>query len=404
MKRTHVGRHSLEFLKEHYRNYLFKEYLPFWQKFGIDHELGGFMCGIDHDGKQTSDSKLMWYQGRGLWTYSYLYRCFGGEENLQVATKAKDFLLENGRDKDGNWVQSLTRQGDIELPATRRGYGALFVAEGMQAYSHATGDQQALDVALEALEQGLKLFDDAERFIDEGYIPHTYKGQRPLGSHMVLILILTQILEHAPSPRLEALADKIVDAIMNKFWNPEYRLLNEVLAHDYSRPDDSNESFVYLGHAIETLWMLLPEALRRNDHALFELVSQRFRRHLEVSWDDVYGGFLLGGDLHGAPIYDKVLWQHEEVMIGCLILIEHTDWDWPADWFERTFDYAEAKFSLKQYGYPLYLYGGDRKVSFAEHVTRKENYHHPRCIMRNLLAVENILSRGGAVSDRWKGK
>ena len=100
MKRTHIGRHSLEFLKEHYRNYLFKEYLPFWQEFGIDHELGGFMCGIDHDGKRTGDSKLMWYQGRGLWTYSYLYRCFGGEENLQVATKAKDFLLENGRDKD----------------------------------------------------------------------------------------------------------------------------------------------------------------------------------------------------------------------------------------------------------------------------------------------------------------
>ena len=87
-----------------------------------------------------------------------------------------------------------------------------------------------------------------------------------------------------------------------------------------------------------------------------------------------------------------------------MILIEHTDWDWPVDWFERTFDYAEAKFSLKQYGYPLYLYGGDRKVSFSEHVTRKENYHHPRCVMRNLIGVENILSRGGAVSDAWKGK
>ena len=156
MKRTHIGRHSLEFLREHYRNYLFKEYLPFWQKFGIDHELGGFMCGIDHDGNRTDDSKLMWYQGRGLWTYSYLYRFFGGDENLQVATKAKDFLLENGRDKDGNWVQCLSRKGRIESPATGRGYAPLFVAEGMQAYSHATGDQEALDVSLEALEQGLR--------------------------------------------------------------------------------------------------------------------------------------------------------------------------------------------------------------------------------------------------------
>ena len=70
--------------------------------------------------------------------------------------------------------------------------------------------------------------------------------------------------------RLEALSDRVVDAIVNKYWNPEYRLMNEVLAHDYTRPDDTNESFIYLGHAIETLWILLPEALRRGDRALFE--------------------------------------------------------------------------------------------------------------------------------------
>jgi N-acylglucosamine 2-epimerase len=45
------------------------------------------------------------------------------------------------------------------------------------------------------------------------------------------------------------------------------------------------------------------------------------------------------------------------------------------------------------------LYSGDRKVSFVEHVTRKENYHHPRCVMRNLLALERMIAREGAVSD-----
>ena len=50
MKRTHIGKHRLEALRDHYRRYLFKEYLPFWQRHGIDHDLGGFMCAIDHDG------------------------------------------------------------------------------------------------------------------------------------------------------------------------------------------------------------------------------------------------------------------------------------------------------------------------------------------------------------------
>ena len=401
MKRTHIGKHRLEALRDHYRHYLFEEYLPFWQRHGIDHELGGFMCAIDHDGTRSSDSKYTWYQGRGLWTYSYLYRHFGGDEQLEVARRAKDFLLRHGRDECGDWVQSLTRAGKVESPATSRGYATLFVAEGMQAYAHATGDGEAMEVAQQALWRGLEQFDDPERSVDEGYIPFSYKGQRPLGSHMVLILILTQMLEQVQDERLEALSDRVVDAIVNKYWNPEYRLMNEVLAHDYTRPDDANESFVYLGHAIETLWMLLPEALRRGDRALFELVAERFRRHLEVSWDDVYGGFLRALDVHGAYVYDKVLWLQEEVMIGCLILLEHTDWDWPAQWFERTFDYVEERFSLRPHGFPLYLYSGDRTVRFVEHVTRKENYHHPRCVMRNVLALERIIERGGASSGVW---
>ena len=401
MKRTHIGKHSLEALRDHYHHYLFEEYLPFWQRHGIDHELGGFMCAIDHDGTRSSDSKYMWYQGRGLWTYSYLYRHFGGDEQLEVARRAKDFLLRHGRDERGDWVQRLTRAGKVESPATSRGYATLFVAEGMQAYAHATGDGEAMEVAQQALWRGLEQFDDPERFVDEGYIPFSYKGQRPLGSHMVLILILTQMLKQVQDERLEALSDRVIDAIINKYWNPKYRLMNEVLAHDYKRPDDANESFVYLGHAIETLWMLLPEALRRGDRALFELVAERFRRHLEVSWDDVYSGFLRALDVHGAYVYDKVLWLQEEVMIGCLILLEHTDWDWPAQWFERTFDYVEERFSLRPHGFPLYLYGGDRTVRFIEHVTRKENYHHPRCVMRNLLVLERMIKRGGASSGVW---
>ena len=401
MNRTHIGKHRLEALRDHYRRYLFEEYLPFWQRHGIDHDLGGFMCAIDHDGTRSSDSRYMWYQGRGLWTYCYLYRHFGGDEHLEVARRAKDFLLRHGRDERGDWVQSLTRTGQVESPATPRGYATLFVAEGMQAYAHATGDREAMEVAQQALWRGLEQFDDPERSVDEGYIPLSYKGQRPLGSHMVLILILTQMLEQVQDERLEALSDRVVDAIVNKYWNPEYRLMNEVLAHDYTRPDDTNESFIYLGHAIETLWMLLPEALRRGDRALFELVAERFRRHLEVSWDDVYGGFLRALDVHDAYVYDKVLWLQEEVMIGCLILLEHTDWDWPAQWFERTFDYVEERFSLRPHGFPLYLYSGDRTVRFEERVTRKENYHHPRCVMRNLLVLERMIERGGAPSGVW---
>jgi len=392
---------SLVWLRDHYHRYLFEDYLPFWHNHGIDHELGGFICALDHDGSRIDETKNMWYQGRGLWTYSYLYRHFGGEEHLEVARKTRDFLLAHGRDGNGDWVTCLDREGRVISPAVRRGYDGLFVAEGLQAYAHATGDEEALEVAIASLWRSLSVFDDPERVVEEGYIPHNYPGMHILGNHMVLVLILTQLLAEVEDPELEKLCDRVVDAIANRFWNPEYRLMNEVLDHNYGRPDDANEDFIYLGHAIETLWMLMAEAMRRRDRALFDLAAARFRRHLEVAWDDVYGGLFRAVHVHGAYTFDKVLWLQEEALVGCLILLEHTGADWAATWFGRVFDYVEERFSLQQYGWPLYMCSGDRKVNYIEHVARKEHYHHPRCVMRNLLALERMVERNGAGSDFW---
>jgi N-acylglucosamine 2-epimerase len=400
-KRRLAGK-NLEQVRDHYRTYLFDQYLPFWNRHGIDHELGGFTCTLDHDGTLLNDNKHMWYQGRGLWVYSYLYRHFGGDEYLEVARKTRDFLLRHGRDSQGNWVTGLDRQGNVTAPANPRGYEGLFVAEGLQAYAQASGDQEAMQVAVESYWRSMAQYDDPTRMADEGYVPQAYAGQRTLGQHMVGILVLTQLLKQGNDPALSVDADRTVDAVINRFWNPEYQLMNEALANDYSRPDDANEDFIYLGHGIETLWMLLVEAMRRRDRDLFDTVAQRFRRHIEVAWDDVYGGVFRGMHVHGAPIFDKVLWAQEEVLIGCMILMEHTDLDWPWEWFGRVFDYIEDKFSLKRHGYPLYQVSGDRKVSFIPHVSRKENYHHPRHLMRCLLGLERLLERDGAVSDFWQ--
>jgi len=392
---------GLEDLRAQYHSHLFDEFVPFFHQYGIDHELGGFMCTLDHDGTLLSTDKNVRMQGRGLWVYSFLYEHFGGEEHLEVARKTRDFLVRHGRDQDGSWVTGLDREGNVLRGADTRGYEVLFVAEGLQAYARASGDQESMDLAIEALWQGMGRFDDAEEPVNEGYTPISYPGMRTLGSHMVAILTLTQILEQIPDPKLEALADRVVDGILNRFWNPEYGLTNEALNHAYERPDDENEDFMYLGHGIETLWMMLNEAMRRKDRGMFDLVAERLQRHIEVAWDDVYGGVFRGVNVNGSFIFDKVLWAQEEVLIGCLILLEHTGLDWPDHWFGRMWQYVEEKFSLKPHGYPLYSMGGDRKVTYQPHVSRKGNYHRPRHLMHNLLALDRIIARGGMVSEFW---
>lgn len=392
---------TLETLRDKYQADLFDRYLPFCDRYAIDHDIGGFMCALDHDGTLVNTDKNMWYQGRGLWVYSFLYNNFGGDRYLEIATNVKDLICNHGHDGIGGWYGTLAQDGSPKSAVDDRGYTGLFVAEGLQEFYRATGDRESLDLSKETLQKMLAGLEDPNRDIDEGYVPLSYPGMRTLGSHMVLILILTQILSQDEDAQLEKLAGHVRESILHRFWNPEYGLTNEALTHDYERPDDENEDFIYLGHAMETLWMMLHEAIRLKDKTLFDLVAERFKRHVETAWDDVYGGVFRAMKVDGSYVFDKVLWAQEEVLIGTLILIEHTDDPWAVQWFDRMYQYVQDRFCLHSRGLPHYQTSGDRKVTFTPHVSRKENYHHPRHLMQNLLALNRIIDRGGKRSDLW---
>ena len=64
---------SLEEIREQYRYDLFDDFLAFLDKHVIDHEYGGFMCNTDRDGTNITQNKRGWYEGRGVWVYSFLY-------------------------------------------------------------------------------------------------------------------------------------------------------------------------------------------------------------------------------------------------------------------------------------------------------------------------------------------
>jgi mannose/cellobiose epimerase-like protein (N-acyl-D-glucosamine 2-epimerase family) len=393
---------GLDALREQYRRDLFDDYVPFWRTSGFDFELGGFMCAVDHDGTQVNTDKSMWYQARGLWYHSFLYNHFGGEEHLEIARKTCDFIVKHGRDQDGNWVQTMDRDGRTISPADKMGYAALFVAEGLQEYAKAAGDGESMDLAIESFWRWTKIYDDPTRDAPQGYIPVSYPGMRVQGFEMVTISLLSKLLEKTSTPQLEARLDHALEMVTERFWNPEYRLNNEALDHGYGRPSDENEYFVYLCHAIETFWIILREALRRRDQALFDLAANRFKRHLEVAWDDVHDGFFLSMEVNGSYTFDKVLWLQEEVLIGTMMLLEHTDLEWPEAWFGRTFRYVQEKFPLKQHGYPMFIMGGDRTVTYRSHTSRKGNYHHPRHLMLNLLAIDRMIERRGRLIDVWR--
>ncbi|MCE5251435.1 AGE family epimerase/isomerase [bacterium] len=418
---------SLEDLRSQFRSELFDVFLPAMDKMVIDHELGGFMCNATPDGTHTNVNKRTWYEGRGIWVYSFLYNHVDKKpEYLEVARKAVEFILKTRPPDDSLWNSWFTREGKPVGGPDTVIYSDLFVATGLQEYSQASGDERYWDIAKELLLKMMHIYDSRPGFgaippgqdvpggSQGGYDPNSFGSAgtnvnkpgvprtRILGHWMLVLRLTTQMLRKRADAEVKAIADRCQDAIMNYHFNPDYRLFNEYLNYDLTRIDNDHGQVV-LGHGQEGMWMVMERALDNKDRQLFDTCAERLKRQIEVFWDDVYGGELLELLHVDKNIWNttKALWLHDEVLIGTMMVIEHTGAEWAKRWFTQTNRYIGEKLDQRQYGFPLWMCYTDRKATFNPKYDRIENFHHPRHLMLNLLALDRMIERGGKVSHHF---
>lgn len=360
-------------------------------KYVIDHELGGFMCAVDRDGTQVNSDKRGWYEGRGIWTYSFLYNNVAREQKyLDVAAKSVDFIMKYKPEGDHLWPENYQRDGKNDGTTDDRLYGDLFIALGLQEYAKATRDERYWNLSREAILKDVRLYDRPD---------YTEKGTREQGVWMCLINTIGGALGFKQDEELKKIQDRAIDAVFKHHFNPAYQLNCETLNHDFSIPAESANTAM-IGHSVETFWMIMYEAVRRKDKQLFTLAAERFRRHVEVGWDDVYGGLFeeMENVDENKFTLRKVLWLQGEALVGSLFIYEHTGDPWAKEMYERLWTYVTDKFPLKKYGYPLWLEWGDRKATFTPHTARCEHFHHPRHLMLNMLSLDRMIKRGGKPS------
>ncbi len=397
-----LGGMSLEQLREDYRERLFNHYLPFWDKGGYDKQYGGFMCELNDDGSVQSDEKDIWYQGRGIWVYSFLYNNFGKEERwLEVAKKTRDFMVKHMYSGEGMWIQSVGRDGKKKEGTTAQGsgddiYGAMFAAAGLVEYYKAAGNEEDLELAKTSI------FKSVQRYDEPNYRKNGYRVQ---GHSFMMVWTLTQLLSYQPDERLEKLVGEHVDNIMNKFWNRQYGISNEQLQHDYSRLPSAETSMVP-GHSVETLWMVMFEALRIKDRGLFNEVKRRFRRLIEMNWDYVFEGFgesfnVFGtsGKSAGTDFEIKSMWPLCEIMVGCMTVLEYSGDVWAKEWYERVraFTLRTMTTDCGVWRQAVDRFGKDKKRPTIS-IYRKGNFHQTRYMMLDMLSLERMIKNNGKLT------
>ena len=162
---------TLAQVRDQYRYDLFDDFLPFMDKYVVDHELGGFLCNTDRDGTHITTDKNSWYIGRGTWVYSYLYNELAREPKyLEVARKAAEFVLRKPPQGDELWPAEYDRQGKAIpprgqniagklVPVGKQVYGDLFIADGLTEYARATGKGQYWDTAKQIMLKCVRVYD-----------------------------------------------------------------------------------------------------------------------------------------------------------------------------------------------------------------------------------------------------
>jgi len=142
-----------------------------------------------------------------------------------------------------------------------------------------------LKLVKESIWAGVKAYDSVH------YQKGTKKeGLRQQGHSMIFIRLLTQLLSYHKDDDLEELLEFLKEKNLNNFYNSELRISNEVLNYDYSRIK-SQEDRMFLGHSLETQWMVMDLALKRNDTELYERAKANFRRYLYMGWDFSFDGW-----------------------------------------------------------------------------------------------------------------
>jgi N-acylglucosamine 2-epimerase len=405
---------------EFYKNELYNEVLPFWERYSPDLEYGGvFTCFSNDGGKLLSEDKYIWSQGRMLWVLSrILKRAEIDEKRLsmlrELADKTAEFLMEKSRLENGNCVFLTDRRGERKLSGgvlDASFYADCFVILGTAEYASYKKDYDALAFSLDLYLHTRERVETGNFRTDPYPVP---KGYRTHGITMILTNT-ARTVANALSDLCHPEADEIANQAyayacdtLDSFTDPDF-ILHEMVREDGSFDTDSQIGrYVNPGHTIEDCWFMEDEWSRFGDNERHEKTLRVLKNALRLGWDDEFSGVRLFADMEGGaprgsvpdptePMLkkttedngSKLWWVHSEALYSTLLFGNDPE---VASWYPRIKDYTFKTFPNRENGRGEWIQIRARDGSPENRIVAlpvKDPFH----IMRNYLLIIEYLER-----------
>lgn len=386
-------------LCQQYRSELLDRTIPFWLKYGIDWaaERGGICTCISDEGKILSGDKYVWSQLRAIWTFSALYhKIERKQEYLDVATHIFNFITKYGRNEKGEWYFCLDQNGKPLFDGATSIYCDGFAIYGFTEFARASGNQEAIDLARQA-------YANVQPRLARPGSYQTHPLPIPAGAkaHGISMIFASAFGELGEYLNDRAVIDAALDhanQVMDVFLHPEHKRLYEFVRLDNSLLDMPPGRAVNPGHAIESMWFMLRIFQRENAKARMRQAIEAIKWHIELGWDEEYGGILLARDAEGSFWENKwdmkIWWPHTEALYALLLAYSISKEDWCLDWFKRVHDYSFSHFPVPEYG--EWIQNLDRQGNKLETTVAlpvKDPFHLARALIYSVGVLEQLVKK-----------
>ena len=296
--------------------------LPFWLE-RMQDPSGGFYGQMDGSGRLVPDApRGAILNARILWTFSSAYRLLGRPEYLAAALNAFAQIRDKFADpKFGGVYWSITADGR-PLDTKKQFYAIAFAVYGCAEYFRATGEEEALELAI-SLWRSIE--DHSLDTVKGGYLEACTRDWQPIAdmrlsakdrndaktmnTHLHILEGYTGLYRVWKDETLRRRLVELCDIFMNRIVRPDGHL-GLFFDEDWNSQSDT----VSFGHDIEASWLLCETAELLDDPALLSRVRTCCER--------IANAALEGLQPDGSMIYedhdtDRHWWVQAETVVGC---------------------------------------------------------------------------------------
>jgi len=398
----------MDLLRERVERELLEDILPFWLKYAVDNEFGGFRGQIAND--LTIDPlahKGLILNSRILWTFAKAFKVYRKDIHLYTARRAYNYLHRYFRDPQfGGFYWMVDHLGN-PVDTKKRIYGQAFTIYALAEFATATPDNDYLTEAIALFH----LIEDAGHDAKFGGYFETYERnwtlaaeqrlsdadmdeKKSMNTHLHLLEAYTNLLRIWNDDGLRNRLRELIRIFLDHILDPQthhFRMFFDEAWRDHS------DRFSF-GHDIEGSWLLCEAAEALGETAILQETRKASLAIAQAVLDqgiDNDGGLLYEG--RGMEILDtdKHWWPQAEAVVGFLNAYELSGKDYFLKAAQRSWDFIDKFIVDHQRGEWYWKVSRDGTPSNDKYKVDpwKCPYHNSRTCFEVMQRLDKLVSK-----------